>query len=131
MSRQMTIPFQVTGWDAKPFDETDASPALSRVTVKKSFDEENFKGESTGELLMCAAAGGAAGYTILDRFVVEIEGRTGTFVAIHGGFTDEGRAAGRIVPDSGTDQLAGISGTLEFKTDESGKRIVLDYSFND
>ena len=130
MSRQITIPFQVTAWDAENYDETTATPTLSRITVKKTFDGE-VKGESTGELLMCASTDGAAGYTILDRFHVEIEGRKGSFVAIHGGMTDEMKASGRIVPDSGTDELKGISGTLEFKSDESGKRIILDYSFND
>jgi hypothetical protein len=71
------------------------------------------------------------GYTIMDRFFVEIEGRTGSFVAIHGATTDETRALGKIVPGSGTDALNGISGTLEFKSDESGKRIILDYLLSD
>jgi Protein of unknown function (DUF3224) len=127
MNKQITIPFQVTAWDAANYDETTENPTLSRVTVKKSFDGE-VKGESVGELLMCASSGGAAGYTIMDRFFIEIEGRKGSFVAIHGGMTDEMKAAGRIVPGSGTDELAGISGTLEFKSDEDGKRIILDYS---
>lgn len=130
MSKQITIPFQVTAWNAKPFDESGDDLQLSRVTVKKSFDGE-IKGESVGELLMCAAADGAAGYTILDQFFVEIEGRSGSFVAIHGGFTDEMRAAGRIVPGSGTGELKGIGGTLEFKSDEGGKTLILDYSFAD
>ena len=128
MSKQITIPFQVTTWDAKPYDETTENPTLSRITVKKSLDGAECKGESTGELLMCASSDGAAGYTILDRFFVEIENRKGSFVAIHGGMTDEMRAYGKIVPGSGTDELTGISGTLEFKSDENGKRIILDYS---
>ena len=130
MSKQITIPFQVTTWDAKPYDETTENPTLSRVTVKKSFDGE-VKGESTGELLMCASADGAAGYTIMDRFFVEIEGRKGSFVAIHGAMTDEMKAVGRIIPGSGTGDLTGISGTLEFKSDESGKRIIFNYSFSE
>ena len=129
MSRQITIPFQVTAWDAENTDETTENPTLSRVTVKKSFDGEEFKGESVGELLMCASSGGAAGYTIMDRFFVEIEDRKGSFVAIHGAMTDEMKAIGKIVPGSGTNELKGIGGTLEFKSDESGKSIILDYSF--
>ena len=131
MSKQITIPFQVTAWDAENTDETTATPTLSRVTVKKSFDGENFKGESVGELLMCASSDGAAGYTIMDRFFVEIENRKGSFVAIHGGMTDEMKAAGKIVPGSGTEQLKGIGGTLEFKSDESGKTIILDFDLED
>jgi hypothetical protein len=127
MNKQVIIPFQVTAWETQNTDETTENPTLSRVTVKKSFDGE-VKGESTGELLMCASADGAAGYTIMDRFTVEIANQKGSFVAIHGGMTDEMKASGKIVPGSGTDELAGISGTLEFKSDEDGKRIILDYS---
>ncbi len=60
MNKQITIPFQVTLWDIKPFDETPDSPTLSRGTVKKTFDGE-LKGESAGEILMYSAADGSAG----------------------------------------------------------------------
>ncbi len=130
MSQQITIPFQVTAWDTNNYDESPDAPTLSRITVKKSFDGE-VKGESVGELLMCASADGAAGYTIMDRFFVEIENRKGSFVAIHGGMTDEMKATGRIVSGSGTDALTGISGTLKFKSDEDGKRIILDFELED
>ena len=127
MSKQITIPFQVTAWETQNTDETTENPTLSRITVRKIFDGE-VSGASVGELLMCASADGAAGYTIMDRFTVEIEGRKGAFVAVHGGMTDEMKATGKIVPGSGTDELKGISGTLEFKSDADGKRIILDYS---
>jgi Protein of unknown function (DUF3224) len=127
MNKQVIIPFQVTVWETQTTDETTEKPTLSRITVKKNFDGE-VKGASVGELLMCASTGGAAGYTVMDRFTVEIEGRKGSFVAIHGGMTDEMKATGKIVPGSGTDDLKGISGTLEFKSDADGKRIILDYS---
>ena len=129
MNRQITVPFEVTGWDAKDFDDTTESPKLSRVKVKKRFDAGEMKGESSGELLMCASPDGAAGYTILDCFFVEIDGKKGSFVAIHGGMTDEMKATGRIVPGSGTGELKGIGGTLRFESDTSGKTIILDYSF--
>lgn len=127
MSKQITTPFQVTAWEEENRDETTENPTLSRIRVKKSFDAEEFKGESVGELLMCASADGSAGYTIMDRFYVEIEDKKGSFVAIHGGMTDEMKASGKIVPGSGTGELKGIMGTLEFKSDESGKAIILDY----
>jgi hypothetical protein len=130
MDKQITVLFRVTLWDAKPYDETSENPKLSRITVKKSFDGE-MKGESVGELLMCASIEGSAGYTILDRFFVEIDGRKGSFVVIHGGMTDEMKASGRIVPGSGTDELKGISGSLEFKSDADGKRIIFDYLLED
>ncbi len=127
--KNITIPFTVTGWDAAAYDESTPSPTLSEVTVKKTFDSEEFKGDSVGKLLMCSSLDDSAGYTIMDRFSVEIEGRKGTFVAIHGGMTDEMKATGKIVPGSGTDELKGINGTIEFKSDEDSKTIILEYSF--
>ncbi len=128
--KNITMPFVVTLWEAKNYDESTFSPTLSEVAIKKSFDGE-MKGESVGRLLMCSSREDSAGYTIMDRFFVEIEGRTGSFVAIHGGMTDEMKAEGKIVPGSGTDELEDIRGTLEFHSDENGKIIILDYSFED
>lgn len=128
--KNITIPFVVTLLDAANYDESTFSPTLSEVTVKKSFDGE-MKGESVGKLLMCTSREDSAGYTIMDRFFVEIEGRKGSFVAIHGGMTDEMKAEGKIVPGSGTDELEGITGRIEFHSDESGKILTLEYKIAD
>ncbi len=128
MNKQITIPFQVTGWDATSYDETPGSPTLSRVAVKKTFDGE-LKGESTAQLLMCSSEDGSAGYTVMERVVGELCGRKGSFVMIHGGTHTPkvtSRALGFIMPDSGTGELEGISGTVEFKSNENGKNIILD-----
>lgn len=126
MTNQITVPFQVTTWEASEYDAQDDPVKLSRTLVRKQLDAP-MAGTSEGQLLMCAGPDGAA-YTIVDRFVVDIDGKKGSFVALHGGFTDEMKASGRIVPGSGTGELKGISGILEFKSDESGKCIILDYS---
>ena len=133
MKKQITIPFQVTGWEAKAYDELPDAPTLSRVAVVKTFDGD-LKGASTAELLMCAAADGSAGYTVMERVVGELDGRGGSFVMIHGGThtpLETSRALGFIMPNSGTGELAGIVGTVEFKSDEGGKSIFLDYSIED
>lgn len=134
MKKQITIPFQVTLWDLKSYDETPDSPTLSRGTVKKSFDGIEASGESTGEILMYSAADGSAAYTVLDKFTVELDGRKGTFVVVHGAThspRETSRAVGTIAPNSGTGELAGISGTIEFKSDETGKNIILDFTLED
>ena len=128
--KTITIPFVVSGWDAENYDETTFSPTLSEVTVKKTFDDE-IKGESVGKLLMCTSRDDSAGYTIMDRFFVEIGERKGSFVAIHGGMTDEMKAEGKIVPGSGTDDLEGIHGTIEFHSTEEDKTLTLCYELKD
>ncbi len=133
MNKQVTIPFQVTGWDETPYDETPDSPTLSRVDVKKIFDGE-LKGESAAQLLMCASEDGSAGYTVMERVEGCLCGRAGSFVMIHGGThtpQETSRALGFIMPNSGTGELEGISGTVEFKTDEKGKNIILDFVLED
>ncbi len=125
--KKITMPFVVTSWEAKTYDDSTPSPTLSEVTVKKTFDSDEMKGESIGKLLMCSSLEDSAGYTIMDRFFVEIDGRKGSFVAIHGGMTDEMKAEGKIVPGSGTEELEDIRGSIEFKSDEEGKTIILDY----
>jgi hypothetical protein len=130
MNKKVTIPFQVTGWEAAPFDELPDAPTLSRITVKKTFDGE-LKGESTGQLLMCASADGSAGYTVMERVVGELCGRKGSFVLIHGAThtpAETSRAGGIIMPNSGTGELGAIRGTVEFISDENGKNIILDFS---
>jgi hypothetical protein len=133
MNKQVTFPFQVTLWDLKPFDETPGSPTLSRGTVKKTFGGE-LKGESTGEILMYSAADGSAGYTVMDKVSGELCGRSGSFLMIHGAThtpNETSRALGTIAPNSGNGELQGISGTVEFKSDENGKSIILNFSLED
>ena len=130
MNQQITTPFTVTLWEVKPYDEPANSPVLSRGVVKKKFGGD-LQGESTGEILMCSAADGSAAYTIMERVAGELCGRTGTFVLIHGAThtpNETSRALGQIVPNSGTGELAGIRGTVEFKADEKGKNIILDFA---
>ena len=133
MNKQLTIPFQVTLWDLKAFDETPDNPTLSRGTVKKSFDSE-LRGESAGEILMYSAADGSAGYTIMDKVTGEMDGRSGTFVMIHGGThtpQQTSRALGIIAPNSGTGGFRGISGTVEFKSNEDDKTFLLEFTLGD
>ena len=44
---------------------------------------------------------------------------------------DTSRAVGIIAPNSGTGELRGISGWVEFKSDENGKNMILDFAFAD
>ncbi|HEX8287493.1 MAG TPA: DUF3224 domain-containing protein [Pyrinomonadaceae bacterium] len=133
MSKQITIPFQVTLWDVNPYNETADGQTFSRGTVNKTFDGA-LKGESTGEILMFSGADGSAAYTVLEKVTGEIEGRAGSFSMMHGAThtpQETSRAGGIIVPNSGTGALKGIGGVVEFKSGENGKHIILDYTLPD
>lgn len=134
MTTRATATFEVTGWDQAPYGEPVAGQHLSRATVRKAF-RGDLDGESTAELLMCQAdasnLGAGAGYVASELVKGTLAGRAGTFVMQHWGVSGGGGAqltGGRVVPGSGTDELAGLSGTVEISVDDDGAHeITLDY----
>jgi hypothetical protein len=57
---------------------------------------------------------GSAGYVALEQVTGELDGRPGTFVLQHNATMNRGvpSLSIAVVPDSGTGQLAGLSGTM-------------------
>ena len=55
-----------------------------------------------------------AGYVAMERVIGTLEGRTGTFALQHSGTMTRGaqQLSVTVVPDSGTGELTGLSGTL-------------------
>jgi hypothetical protein len=55
-------------------------------------------------------------YVALEKVVASLKGRNGTFMLMHYGYMSQG-GVGRwlveIVPDSGTGELSGLSGTMQ------------------
>ena len=127
MSSRASATFEITSWEETAYDEPADGPKLSRATVKKTFKGE-VEGESTAELLMCQAEGGA-GYLASERVVGRVGERTGSFVVQHGGINDGGatRTFGYVVAGSGTGGLQGLSGEAGYQHDERGASFVLDY----
>jgi hypothetical protein len=130
MSNRVTIPFEITGWEQTPYDEPTDGPPLARASVKKVYRGE-IEGESTAELLMCQCADGSAGYVAIERVTGRIGERAGTFVLQHGATRDSAGAAnslGVVVPGSGTGELRGLRGNVEFRHDENGASLMFDYA---
>ena len=127
----MTIahgPLSVTTEAELPFLEQDGNK-LIRTTVRKDFSG-NMVG--TSEALMAAAytsTPGSAGYVAIEHFTGSVGGKSGSFVLQHSGVMAKGDAelSVAIVPDSGTGELTGISGTLEIDNSEGKHSYVLDY----
>lgn len=127
MSTRATANFEVTGWEQTPYGEA-GGPQLARAQVKKRFTGD-LQGESTAELLMCGGAEGGAGYIAQEVVTGTLAGRTGTFVLQHGGIRGAGTpyTFGTVVPDSATDGLRGLTGTVTYAHDERGAVLTLDY----
>jgi hypothetical protein len=129
MSTRATANFEITGWEQTDYGEPGDGPKLARATVKKAF-RGDVEGSSTAELLMCGGPeGGGAGYIAQEVVTATLAGRSGTFVLQHGGLRGAGEAYtfGNVVPDSATGGLRGLTGKVEYRHDESGAVLTLDY----
>lgn len=94
-------------------DKSEGS-TLGRMSIDKQF-RGDLEGTSKGEMLSAGTSvKGSAGYVAIERVSGTLNGRKGTFVLQHTGTMNRGTPSLSVdvVPDSGTDQLSGITGTL-------------------
>jgi hypothetical protein len=113
MPKQASGTFDV---QATPHPPYDAAPGatLGRLTLAKQF-RGDLEATSTVEMLSAMSeVKGSAGYVAIERIGGALHGRTGTFVVQHSGAMTRGAPSLSIsvVPDSGTGELTGISGTM-------------------
>ncbi len=127
-----TSSFTVDGWDPQPFDDQARAPEgvqLSRTRIAKTFSGD-IEGTGVVQSVMAVAPQGSAGYVGIELIVASVHGRSGSFVLQHAATADRGTQSGSwtIVPDSGTGELAGLSGTGEIiVTPEGDHTFILDY----
>jgi hypothetical protein len=91
-----------------------APSGLARMSIDKRF-HGSLDATSTGEMLAFrSATDGSAGYVAMEMVRGSLNGRSGSFVLQHSSTMTRGVAAQSIsvVPDSGTDALAGLSGRM-------------------
>jgi len=94
--------------------EPDIDGGLARMALDKTFHGD-LDATSKGTMLSAMTdVKGSAGYVALERVTGTLHGRRGSFVLQHSGTMDRGAPTLTIsvVPDSGTDELAGLSGTM-------------------
>ncbi len=84
-----------------------------------------------GEMLSAGTATpGSAGYVAIEKVWGTLEGRQGSFYLQHSGTLDRGQGSLSIhvIPDSGTDDLTGLTGTMQIVIAEGGGHsYVFDY----
>ncbi len=87
---------------------------IGRYSFTKKFHGD-LDGTSLGEMLgVRTQTPGSAAYVVIEHVTARLGGRSGGFMLQHEGIMDRGRLEMKIVivPDSGTEGLAGISGTM-------------------
>jgi hypothetical protein len=120
--KEKAVPVHATGgFDVKLTPETladkSADATLGRMSLDKQFHGD-LEGTSKGEMLTASTSvKGSAAYVAIERVTGTLRGRNGSFVLQHAAVMNRGTPELRIavVPDSGTGQLTGLSGTMNIK----------------
>jgi hypothetical protein len=106
-----TGPFEVK---IAPQDDKTGDPLLARMTIDKQFHGD-LEATSKGQMLSAGTAvKGSAGYVAMEKVTGTLHGHTGTFVLQHNATMNRGtpQLSITVVPDSGTGDLAGITGKM-------------------
>jgi hypothetical protein len=115
----------------EPQSPAHADSGLGRMSLDKQFGGD-LEARSLGEMLAYrSAVDGSAGYVAMERVVGALHGRRGSFVLQHSGTMDRGASTlvVSVVPDSGTEELAGLTGTLAIHIDaQGGHSYTFEYS---
>jgi len=114
MSERASGPFDVKVTPQKPDTQIARAANFGRLTIDKRFHGE-LEAVSKGEMLAAQTEiKGSAGYVAFERVTGKLKGRSGSFVLQHSGTMNRGAQASSItvVPDSGTGELKGLSGSM-------------------
>jgi hypothetical protein len=109
--------------------KTSAS-TLGRMSLDKKYHGDL---EATAEGSMLTAltnVSASAGYVAIERVTGTLLGKKGSFVLQHSGIMDKGsqHLSITVVPDSGSEQLAGLSGKLDIKMADGKHFYEFDFS---
>jgi hypothetical protein len=107
--------FEIKGWDEETYQELVGEGKLTRASVKQAFSGD-IEGAGSVEWLMCYRDQGQARFVGLQHVDGRLGDRSGSFVVETVGTFDgmEAKGSWNVVPDSGTDELSGLSGEGEF-----------------
>jgi Protein of unknown function (DUF3224) len=124
-------------FDVKLVPQTSGDPSadasISRMSIEKQFHGA-LEGASKGEML--ASIGGiqgSAGYVAMEQVTGSLDGRAGIFVLEHTGTMTRGvpTLSVNVVPDSGTEQLRGLSGSMKIDVIDGTHHYELTYKLDE
>lgn len=104
---------------------------FGRMSIEKVFHGA-LDATSKGEMLSAMTpVQGSAGYVAIEQVIGSLSGRSGGFVLQHFGTMDKGkdRLILEVVPDSGSEELAGLQGKMTIKIEEGQHFYEFDFEF--
>ena len=116
----------------EPISAIAAEANLARLSIDKQFFDD-LEGISNGEMLAVRSnIEGSAGYVAIERFSGTLHGRRGTFALQHSSTMTRGipQQSIHVVPDSGTGELTGLSGTMTIIITDGNHFYEFVYSLN-
>ncbi len=132
MRMRASGPFEVKLTPQATDDGTGVA-ALGRMSIDKQF-RGDLEATSRGEMLSAGTAvKGSAGYVAMEQVRGTLHGRSGTFVLQHSGTMTRGapHLTVTVVPDSGTDQLASLAGTMTIKIADGTHSYDFEYTLGE
>lgn len=113
-----------------PQQDNPAQDWPGRLRIDKQFYGD-LEARSQGQMLSAQTQQeGSAGYVAIERVRGSLRGRQGTFVLQHSGTLSRGtqQLSITVVPDSGTDELVGLSGHMSIGIREGKHFYDFEYS---
>jgi Protein of unknown function (DUF3224) len=113
-----------------PAYDTTEGTTLGRMSIDKQYHGD-LEGAARGEMLTGMTSVKDSGvYVAVERFTGTLSGRRGSFVLHHTGIMERGaqKLTVTVVPDSGTGQLTGLTGTLNIIIADGKHLYEFDYS---
>jgi hypothetical protein len=114
-----------------PVAGADTGAAAARLSLAKTFAGD-LVGTSRGDMWTAdTAVEGSAGYVAIEKVEGALRGRSGSFKLLHQGTMRRGsdfQLRIVVVPESGTDQLTGLAGTMSIRIEGKAHYYDFDYT---
>jgi hypothetical protein len=131
MNQHATGPFDVKLVPQKADNPQAEGAGIGRMSIDKRFHGD-LDATSQGEMIAFRTAEPtSAGYVAIERVSGSLHGRKGSFALQHSSTMNRGVAVQNVtvIPDSGTDELAGLAGSMTIVIGEGGAHsYVFDYA---
>lgn len=124
--------FQVNMTPLPSDADKEGVTTLGRMSLNKQF-QGDLDAVGIGEMLTAITeTEGSAGYVAIERIRGTLHGRRGSFVVQHNGISNRNtqNLTITVVPDSGADELSGLSGTMSIHIVDGKHFYELLYSLN-